>query len=263
MIRRPPRSTLFPYTTLFRSTYARLSEFANSNSESELGARAALALGYYDFSKRRLQQAQQWLEKAQRDSLLRECTLYWRAQTSRAQGRNAEALAQLEAFRQEFPESAMTEQAVQSLAETALSLGKADRAVEVLEAYEKTAAKPALLLLRARAREKAHATAAAARDYLTVYYHFPLEDEAKDAGKRIPALARALGAEFPDVPMGRKLGRAGAFFSAHKWREARTEYERLLPQLRKTSATADLERAELRLAQINVEHKGKIGRAHV
>ena len=238
------------------ATYARLSEFANSNSESELGARAALALGYYDFSKRRLQQAQQWLEKAQRDSLLRECTLYWRAQTSRAQGRNAEALAQLEAFRQEFPESAMTEQAVQSLAETALSLGKADRAVEVLEAYEKTAAKPALLLLRARAREKAHATAAAARDYLTVYYHFPLEDEAKDAGKRIPALARALGAEFPDVPMGRKLGRAGAFFSAHKWREARTEYERLLPQLRKTSATADLERAELRLAQIKVEHKG-------
>src|SRR2546422_8389032 len=72
MIRRPPRSTLFPYTTLFRSTYARLSEFANSNSESELGARAALALGYYDFSKRRLQQAQQWLEKAQRDSLLRD-----------------------------------------------------------------------------------------------------------------------------------------------------------------------------------------------
>lgn len=238
------------------ATYARLSEFANSNSESELGARAALALGYYDFSKRRLQQAQRWLEKAQRDSLLLECTLYWRAQTSRAQGRNAEALAQLEAFRQEFPESAMTEQAVQSLAETALSLGKADRAVEVLEAYEKTAAKPALLLLRARAREKAHAAAAAARDYLTVYYHFPLEDEAKDAGKRIPALARALGAEFPDVPMGRKLSRAGAFFSAHKWREARAEYERLLPQLRKTSATADLERAELRLAQIKVEHKG-------
>jgi len=65
-----------------------------------------------------------------------------------------------------------------------------------------------------------------------------------------------LGAEFPDVPMGRKLGRAGAFFSAHKWREARAEYERLLPQLRKTSATADLERAELRLAQIKVEHKG-------
>src|SRR5712691_2564014 len=109
------------------ATYARLSEFANSNSESELGPRAALALGYYDFSKRRLQQAQQWLEKAQRDSLLRECTLYWRAQTSRAQGRNADALAQLEAFRQEFPESAITDQAVQSLAETALALGKADR----------------------------------------------------------------------------------------------------------------------------------------
>src|SRR2546422_8924820 len=149
----------------------------------------------------------------------------------------------------------MPEQAVQSLAEPALALGKADRAVGVSEAYEKTAEKRVLLLLRARAREKAHAAAAAARDYLTVYYHFPLEDEAKDAGKRIPALARAPGAEFPDVPVGRKLGRAGAVFSAHKWRAAGAGDEKLLPPMRKTSATADLDRAQLALAQIKMGRK--------
>src|SRR2546429_1981400 len=41
MIRRPPRSTLFPYTTLFRSGVAR------DNEELELGVRC-MAAGIYD-----------------------------------------------------------------------------------------------------------------------------------------------------------------------------------------------------------------------
>src|SRR2546421_4576694 len=44
MIRRPPRSTLFPYTTLFRSVEARLSrldsEIAAMQQEAEAGAKA-------------------------------------------------------------------------------------------------------------------------------------------------------------------------------------------------------------------------------
>src|SRR2546423_2680469 len=40
MIRRPPRSTLFPYTTLFRSHY-RDSEADTAKLESELNARRA------------------------------------------------------------------------------------------------------------------------------------------------------------------------------------------------------------------------------
>src|SRR3712207_8315948 len=46
MIRRPPRSTLFPYTTLFRSTYnlanARLGQ--RKYAQAEAGFQAALAL---------------------------------------------------------------------------------------------------------------------------------------------------------------------------------------------------------------------------
>src|SRR5256885_6840400 len=40
MIRRPPRSTLFPYTTLFRSGSASARRCARRGSESEGGARA-------------------------------------------------------------------------------------------------------------------------------------------------------------------------------------------------------------------------------
>src|SRR3712207_9448349 len=42
MIRRPPRSTLFPYTTLFRSTFRRLSEAA-SGDVNESGVRGLFA----------------------------------------------------------------------------------------------------------------------------------------------------------------------------------------------------------------------------
>src|SRR3712207_7072157 len=44
MIRRPPRSTLFPYTTLFRSLQARLDPGPHGVVE-DLGARTAQALG--------------------------------------------------------------------------------------------------------------------------------------------------------------------------------------------------------------------------
>jgi len=238
--------------------YARLVEFANTNSSTELGARAALALGYYQFTKGRHQQAQQWLAKAQpREPLLREYVLYWQAQVNRALGRDAEALAQLESFRREFPESVMTEQAVQALAEAALVQGKPDRAAAALEAYDRAAAKPSLLLLRAQAEEKAapgkdRGSATAARDYLAVYYRFPLSDEAKTAGARIPVLQRALGEEFPGVPMEQQVGRAAAFYDAHKWRDAQAEYEKLLPKL----AGAEHQRAELRIAQCHVQLGG-------
>jgi len=235
--------------------YARLAEFAQANSTTELGARAALALGYYDFTKGRHKEAQQWLAKAQpRELLLREYVLYWQAQAHRALGRDAEALAELETFRREFPESVITEQAVQSLAEAALALGKPDRAVAALEAYDRAGSKAPLLLLRAQAEEKVSpakekSLAAAARDFLAVYYRFPLSDEATAAGARLPALQRALREEFPGVPMEQQVGRAAAFFEARRWRDARAEYAKLLPKL----FGPERQRAELRIAECRVQ----------
>ncbi len=237
------------------SAYTRLGKFASAHSTSELGARAALALGYYDFTKGRQPQARRWLDKAQqRESVLREYVLYWRALVDRALGREAEALAQLESFRHQFPESVMTEQAVQALAESAMALEKPNRADAALEAYDRVDSKPSLLLLRAQAREKAAAgnrqsLAAAARDFLALYYRFPLSDEANAAEKRIPALVGALGEEFPGVPMEQQVGRAAAFYDARRWRDARAEYQKLLPRLVGT----EHQRAELRLAQCHVQ----------
>ena len=97
------------------AAYTRLSEFAESHREDELGARAALALGYFDFTKSRQPQAAKWVDRAGRvmekdnpAGLLREYALYWQAQVNRAQRRDAQAVAELETFRREFPESVQT-----------------------------------------------------------------------------------------------------------------------------------------------------------
>ena len=109
-----------------RTTYAALSAFATKNAKNELGPHAALALGYYDLSRDKPDLALGWLRKAVDDKLLREYVQYWQAQASLALGQKEEALEQLQSFRRDFPDSVMTEQAVTSLAQTALAIGKGE-----------------------------------------------------------------------------------------------------------------------------------------
>jgi soluble lytic murein transglycosylase len=241
------------------NSYAALSAFAAKNAENELGARAALALGYYDLSRDKSQQALGWLRKARKEKLLREYVQYWLAQTLLSLGRTEEGFEQLQSFRRDFSNSVMTEQAVTSLAQTALAIGKSEDAVAALAAYPNTASRPALLLLRAQAeeklaQEKSKKPLSAAAVYLDLYYRFPLNDEAKAAGQRIPALQLALGEEFPGTPMQTQIARAEALFLAKRWRDARSEYAALLPKL----SGSDHERAELRVAQCDVQSGGKV-----
>ena len=69
----------------------------------EFGARAALALGYYDLSRDKPDLALGWLRKAVDDKLLREYVQYWQAQASLALGQKEEAIEQLQSFRRDFP----------------------------------------------------------------------------------------------------------------------------------------------------------------
>ncbi len=131
--------------------YEQLSTFATKNSTNVWGPRAALALGYEDYTKNRLPQALNWFAKAKMDALLREYVLYWSAQTKRSQKRMADAYADLETFRENYPNSAMREQFLESYAPTALETGHATEAIEALNAYPPTNTRPVLLLERAEA----------------------------------------------------------------------------------------------------------------
>jgi soluble lytic murein transglycosylase len=240
------------------TTYAALSAFALRNAKTEFGPHAALALGFYDLSRDKPDLALGWLRKSVDDKVLREYVQYWQAQTSLALGQTEEGIEQLQSFRRDFPNSVMTEQAVMALAQVEITAGKADNALAVLEGYPNTTSKPSLLLLQAQAREKAAAAKGekpllAAADYLDLYYRFPLNDQAKAAAQRIPSLQFSLGEEFPGTPMQMQITRAEAFFVAKRWRDARTEYQSLLPKLSGT----DWERATLRMAQCDVQMGGK------
>ena len=235
--------------------YEKLAEFAKKNATNVWGARAALALGYEDYNKNHAPQALAWLVKAKPDALLGDYVLYWTAQTQRTLKRNAEALANLESIEREHPSTVMKEQLLEALVPTANDAGKPQLAVEALESYSAVSSKTSLLLLRAQAYKAAHQTARAARDYQTLYYKYPLSDEAKPAGSALPALQKSLGKEYtyPGVEMQEQ--RAEAFFVGHKWKEARTEYEKLLGML-KDPANARRQLAQLRLAQARVQLKG-------
>ncbi len=91
------------------AAYNALSGIANQKA-SPLATRAALALGFYDYSRTRYADAEKWLERAKRDPLLADYALYWSAETELAQAQDAPALAELKQVRQDYPDSVMTEQ---------------------------------------------------------------------------------------------------------------------------------------------------------
>ena len=235
--------------------YEKLSAFAVKNTTNVWGARAALALGYDDYMKNKSGQAVGWFVKAQNDTLLREYALYWTAQAQRALGRYADAYKVLQTIQRDYPTTAMREPLLEAFAPTAVLLGHSQEAIDALDAYPATGSKSTLLYERGHAYQAAHQLARAAKDYQTVFYKYPLADEAKPAGSALSQVMHALGKEYvyPGVEMQEQ--RAQAFYEAHKWKEARSEYEKLLTML-KDPANPTRQRAQLRVAECRVQLKG-------
>jgi soluble lytic murein transglycosylase len=237
--------------------YENLSAFAAKHAADTWGARAALALGYDDYQKNRAPQALTWLTKAKADVLLEEYVLFWSAQAKRSLKRNAEALADLNIIRRDYPNTAIKEQVMDVLAVTATETGHPQDAIDALNQYSGTANRPALLLDRAHAYQAAGQTVRAAKDYQAIYYKSPLSDEAKAAGSALQALQKILRSEFPYGTAEMQEQRAQAFFDAHKWREARPEFDKLAGMLREAANPA-LQRVQLRLAQCKVQLKSSL-----
>ena len=236
------------------AAYDRLSQFAARNAKLADGARAALALGYYDYNRKHYDDARNWLEKAAADPLLAEYALYWKAETDRSDGAAATALDEFARFRAQYPSSVMAPAAVPAAAQTALAADRPEAAVTILDGYPGTTNKVSLVYLRAQAREKVAVARgekpfAATTDYLDVVNRFPLSEEAKFAVAKIPALQDALGDQFPGTPLTTEIARAEAFYDARRWPDLRAAYRALLPKL---SGSAH-ERAVLRLAQADAQ----------
>ena len=228
--------------------YYKLAAFANKNSSSVWGRRAALALGYDDYMKARFPRAAAWLEKANPDPLLREYTVFWTAQTNRSLHKSSEAAKEYATVLQDYPNTVIKEQVIEAYAPTLIETGHPQEALELLASYAGTATKPSLLLVRARAHEAGRRFTDAVKDYQTLYYKYSLSDESKDAATALPKLNKQLRNEFPYATAEMQDQRAEAFYDAHKWKEARVEYEKLSSML-KDSSNATRQRALVRAAE--------------
>jgi soluble lytic murein transglycosylase len=235
--------------------YNNLSAFAAKNAANVWGARAALALGYEDHSKNHEQQALAWFTKASADTLLREYVLYWTAQAKHGLGRLKDALADLETVQHDYPNTAMKEQLLESLAPLAIELGRAQDAIDALNTYPATGTRPTLLLERAQAYQSLHQLPRAAKDYQAIYYKSSQSDEAKAADSALKKILREMGKEYPYPGVELQQQRSQAFFDVHKWKEARAEFEKLLGMLR-DPLNPNRQLAELRVAQARVQLKG-------
>jgi soluble lytic murein transglycosylase len=229
-------------------SYEKMAAFANKHTSSAWGQRAALALAFSDFATLHAQPAYNWLQKAKGDALLEEYVLFYTAQSERALGKNAAAFNDLSALLKSHPNSVMKEQALEAFVPVTVALGHPSDGLEALEGYPAASSNTALLLAQARAYEAAHKPVLAAKDYETIYYKHPLADEANDAGAALPKLNKELHNEFPYAGAELQDLRAQAFYDAHKWKEARTEYEKLASIL-KDPANPIRQRALVRAAE--------------
>jgi soluble lytic murein transglycosylase len=229
-------------------SYEKLAAFENKNASSVWSQRAALALGYDDYSHSKFQPALTWLQKAKPDALLLDYTLFWTAQSERALAKNSAAAEHYAQILKDYPNTVIKEQVLEAYVPTAVAIGRPQDALDALATYPASGSKPSLLLARARAQEAAHKYVAAAKDYQALYYKYPLADESKDAATALPRLNKQLHNEFPYANGELQDQRAQAFFDAHKWREARIEYDKLATML-KDPANPTRQRALVRSAE--------------
>jgi soluble lytic murein transglycosylase len=235
----------------------KLAAFANKNSASVWGQRAALALGYEEYTHARAQQALVWLEKAKADTLLREYTLFWTAQSEHALKKDGAAIRDFTTLLTDYPNTAIKEQMLEAYAPLTVQSGHPQDGLDALAAYPAVSSKPGLILERARANEAARHLVPAAKDYQTLYYKFPMADEARDAGIALPRLNKQLHSEFPYATGELQDQRAQEFYDAHKWKEARAEYEKLAAML-KDPANPTRQRALVRIAECRQHPKPAI-----
>jgi soluble lytic murein transglycosylase len=229
-------------------SYEKVAAFANKNVSSAWGQRAALALAYSDFCTQHAQAAYNWLQKAKGDTLLQEYVLFYTAQSEHALGKNPAAYQDFTTLLQNYPNSVIKEQILEAFVPAAIAAGHAQEGLDALDTYTPSGSNASLLLVRARAYEATHKAVLAVRDYQTIYYKHPLADEAKDAGDALPRLNKQLHNEFPYAGAELQDQRAEAFYDAHKWKEARVEYEKLATIL-KEPANPVRQRALVRAAE--------------
>ncbi|MFQ5926291.1 MAG: transglycosylase SLT domain-containing protein [Terriglobia bacterium] len=225
--------------------YRRLQLFAEQHRGTELGAQAALRLGWTDFEKQRWERGEQHFTHAAASQLLGDYGHFYWAQAQRGRGALELALATLEEFHRRHRESPLTEAAMVAQAAVLVELGRTDQASSLLSRQPDWQRRPALLLARAEAQAAAGETPQAVETLHRLYYEFPLSLQAEPANQLLNQLRPQLATRYvkPSEELRRK--RANLLWAAQAYQGARSAYVDL--SVRASEPTRRL--ARLRAAQ--------------
>jgi soluble lytic murein transglycosylase len=145
------------------------------------------------------------------------------------------------------PESPLTGRAALLAARSLERASESRRALELLQQHYAWLPQPSGDLGLAIAFEVAGDALGAVPAYQRVYYNYPLAEEAHEAGRALDRLRLSLADRFPPAMPGVMIGRALKLLEGREYRDARREFEGLVPRL----GGAERDEARLRAAVAN------------
>lgn len=195
---------------------------------------------------------------AQRYPAIADYTAYWTAQALSVGKDHAAAARAVEPVFRQQPESPIAGRAALLAASSLLETGNPRGAITMLTRVpEQRLPQPESLAVLARAREGVGDPVAAAMAWQSVFFAYPLSDQASAAATALDRLESSLGATYPPPMPSSRFVRAESLLTARRYIEARAEYRAMAPRLNgpdreiaQVRAAASLQRARKDLEAI-------------
>ena len=229
-----------------------LQSYAAAHPKEESGAFALLALGAGDVAAKHYAEALPRLEAAaKRLPRIADHAAFFAAQSAFELGQDDGVARLLEPVWKHDPESPLIGRGALLSAKSLERASNPRKGLEILQRRYAWLPQPSGDLALGVAFEAASDPLAAVPAYQRVYYNYPVSDEAEDAGRALARLRTALGERFPPAMPGVMVGRAVKLLEASQYKQAKREFEDLVPQL----GGAERDSARLRIAVADYDLK--------
>jgi len=131
----------------------------------------------------------------------------------------------LQTIQRDYPNTAMREPLLEAFVPTAVLLGHAQEAIDALNAYSCDILEAGGCCSSVGARIRRRINSARCKGLSSYLLQIAVSRRSQAAGSAQSQVMHALGKEYPYPGVEMQEQRAQAFYDAHKWREARTEFE--------------------------------------
>jgi soluble lytic murein transglycosylase len=229
---------------------APLLTYAAAHGTGESGALALLAAGAGDLAAKRNSDALPELESAaKRLPGISDHAAFLAAKAAFELNQDDKTLRLLETVWKNDPESPLTGRAALLAAHTLERKSDGRKALELLQRHYAWLPQPSGDLGVATAFEAAGDPLGSVPAYQRVYYNYPLAEDARAAESALDRLRVTLADRFPPPAPGMKIGRGLKLLQGRAYRQARREFEDMVPRLEGT----ERDEARLRAAVANYE----------